>query len=220
MRTQGKSQSTTQTTAEGMLVLMRSLGRFLPVLIHSVIVRLLFAVSTIVSTLVVTILGCILIVIGAVIGGAILMALFPALEGAVMFLARFMPWLLGIFAVWNIISSGAIRNVYAAFTESGPDLSRRIAIQNWAKEVVLNNKRGSTRGLHATHTMPRREAIPHYIKEAVYSRDGGACQHCGSMNELEYDHVIPISKGGSNGVNNVQLLCFDCNRRKGNRYVY
>ncbi len=99
-------------------------------------------------------------------------------------------------------------------------LTRRIAIKNYAAKIAFGDKRGSVKGWPATHTKLRREVIPHYVKAAVYSRDGGVCQHCGGMYDLEYDHVIPLSKGGSNGVNNIQLLCRPCNMRKGNRYAY
>jgi hypothetical protein len=57
--------------------------------------------------------------------------------------------------------------------------------------------------------------IPQDVKIAVSARDGGRCRRCGSTEELHFDHVIPWSKGGANTVNNIQLLCGPCNRRKG-----
>ena len=57
--------------------------------------------------------------------------------------------------------------------------------------------------------------IPQDVKIAVTVRDQGRCVYCGSMEDLHYDHKIPWSKGGANTVNNIQLLCGTCNRRKG-----
>ncbi|HNR13475.1 MAG TPA: HNH endonuclease signature motif containing protein [Syntrophales bacterium] len=52
------------------------------------------------------------------------------------------------------------------------------------------------------------------VKLNVWRRDQGKCVECGSKEKLEYDHIIPISKGGSNTERNIQLLCQTCNRKK------
>lgn len=57
------------------------------------------------------------------------------------------------------------------------------------------------------------------VKEEVFKRDRGQCVKCGSTRDLQYDHVIPYSRGGSNTAPNIQLLCGDCNRAKSNRFV-
>jgi 5-methylcytosine-specific restriction endonuclease McrA len=61
----------------------------------------------------------------------------------------------------------------------------------------------------------RREPIPNKVKRYVWQRDGGRCVECGSKERLEYDHIIPLSKGGSNTERNIQLLCEHHNRSKG-----
>lgn len=57
--------------------------------------------------------------------------------------------------------------------------------------------------------------IPQDVKIAVTVRDQGKCVQCGAVDDLHFDHKIPWSRGGSNSVNNIQLLCGPCNRRKG-----
>ena len=61
----------------------------------------------------------------------------------------------------------------------------------------------------------KREPIPEDVRIAVWRRDGGKCVQCGSRERLEYDHIIPVVKGGSNTVRNIQMLCESCNRSKG-----
>ncbi len=59
--------------------------------------------------------------------------------------------------------------------------------------------------------------IPQDIKIAVWQRDQGKCVQCGNTSYLEFDHIIPFSKGGASTTNNVQLLCRKCNLEKGDR---
>ena len=64
-----------------------------------------------------------------------------------------------------------------------------------------------------------RISIPSHIKEAVWKRDKQSCVNCGSQDNLEFDHNIPVSKGGSNTINNIQILCQKCNRKKSNKIM-
>lgn len=59
-----------------------------------------------------------------------------------------------------------------------------------------------------------RRHIPPEVKAAVWERDSGKCVLCGSTQQLEYDHNIPFSRGGSNTMSNIRILCKVCNRRK------
>lgn len=69
----------------------------------------------------------------------------------------------------------------------------------------------------AKEVKQRREAIPRATQREVWQRDGGRCVECQSKEKLCFDHIVPFSRGGSNSVRNLQLLCERCNLSKGNR---
>jgi hypothetical protein len=55
----------------------------------------------------------------------------------------------------------------------------------------------------------------------IVRRDDYRCQHCKKKlqdDEVEFDHIIPVSKGGSSEEHNIRLTCFDCNRDKSDDY--
>jgi HNH endonuclease len=60
-----------------------------------------------------------------------------------------------------------------------------------------------------------REPISESVRLFVWQRDKGQCVKCGSRERLEFDHIIPVTLGGSNTERNIQLLCEPCNRSKG-----
>lgn len=59
-----------------------------------------------------------------------------------------------------------------------------------------------------------------FSRANIYARDHHTCQYCGqkcSTDDLTFDHVIPIVKGGSKTWNNIVTSCIDCNHQKGGR---
>lgn len=55
------------------------------------------------------------------------------------------------------------------------------------------------------------------IRLRILIRDGYCCQYCGSENATTVDHVLPISKGGTDDPDNLVAACTRCNYSKGNR---
>lgn len=54
----------------------------------------------------------------------------------------------------------------------------------------------------------------------VCNKYGNKCLCCGKADtKLTLDHVIPLSKGGGNSIENVQPLCFSCNSKKGTKHI-
>ena len=67
------------------------------------------------------------------------------------------------------------------------------------------------------------------LKQKTYKRDNGICYICGRKTiipesfedrskdiSFTVDHVIPISKGGTNTIDNLRCCCIRCNSLKGN----
>lgn len=58
---------------------------------------------------------------------------------------------------------------------------------------------------------------------ALFDLQSGACPYCNTKlyksgnNKFHIDHVMPLSKGGSNGIENLQLLCPPCNLSKNDK---
>ena len=74
---------------------------------------------------------------------------------------------------------------------------------------------------YCQHPLDEREGrqhIPKGLRHAVFKRDGYRCKECFKGREdgvkLEIDHIVPVAKGGTNDIDNLQTLCKECNRNK------
>lgn len=81
------------------------------------------------------------------------------------------------------------------------------ALFSAAVAMANQTKVGSFQGTPTRH-------IPREIRQRVWQRYGGRCTECGAHDYLEFDHIIPVAKGGSHSDSNVQLLCRRCNLKK------
>jgi hypothetical protein len=71
--------------------------------------------------------------------------------------------------------------------------------------------------------MGQRALMTSNLREKIKNRDNFTCQICSLSSKniknllLEIDHIIPLSKGGITAENNLQTLCWKCNRAKGSK---
>ena len=71
--------------------------------------------------------------------------------------------------------------------------------------------------LHSTHNRSKRVQIRNYrstLKKLLHKYNF-KCVGCGDKEKLTIDHIKPVSKGGTDDVSNLQILCSRCNRVKG-----
>ena len=77
------------------------------------------------------------------------------------------------------------------------------------------------RGKSRSSGSQRRREIPLNVRHEVFRNAENRCQQCGKSAadgvKLEVDHIMPVSRGGSDDISNLQLLCFECNRGKSDR---
>jgi len=69
----------------------------------------------------------------------------------------------------------------------------------------------------------QRALMTNNLRKEIKIRDNHTCKCCGNSQHkepnllLEIDHIIPVSKGGLTKLENLQTLCWKCNRSKGNK---
>jgi len=58
------------------------------------------------------------------------------------------------------------------------------------------------------------------IRSEVFKRDNYTCTYCGERGKrLECDHIFPLSRGGSDALDNLTTACRPCNRSKRDKTV-
>jgi len=70
------------------------------------------------------------------------------------------------------------------------------------------------------HNRRRKPTVRNYktIFNKLLHKYNFSCVHCGTKENLSIDHIKPVSKGGTDDIDNLQILCKSCNSKKGAKY--
>ena len=100
------------------------------------------------------------------------------------------------------------------YTDIGIYDQCREYLKELRKRTRLNNK------AKANPYARRREWLPKAIRCQVAAKYKYKCRYCGrSAREVKthVDHVVPLSRGGTDDIENLCLACVECNLKKSNK---
>jgi hypothetical protein len=94
--------------------------------------------------------------------------------------------------------------------------NRNIELENVELISEIESLKESYISLKKFHEkIKNKTPVPNGIRNFVLERDNYTCLACGSNENLTVDHILPRSRGGTNKIENLQILCQPCNITKG-----
>ena len=122
------------------------------------------------------------------------------------------------------ISESILNTEYRfSYTSSGGMVQRSFTVPMTEETIIrLINILQSELTIKA-FSKEQRALMTSKLRQTIKERDNYTCKKCGNSiyNEpnllLEIDHIVPVSKGGKTQENNLQVLCWKCNREKSNK---
>ena len=112
-----------------------------------------------------------------------------------------------------------------SYTSGGGMAKREFTIPMTEETIVELIKLLEGKLTEEAFTKQQRALMTKKLREFIKSRDDFTCCKCGSSAHLEpnllleIDHIIPVSKGGCTVEENLQTLCWKCNRSKGSKII-
>jgi 5-methylcytosine-specific restriction endonuclease McrA len=87
---------------------------------------------------------------------------------------------------------------------------------NWKKALIAANDLADHDAEAPLVVSKRRTPISVHRRFRIFKRDNYECRICHRTEEpLEVDQIVPVCHGGTDELDNLQTLCWDCNRGKG-----
>lgn len=112
-----------------------------------------------------------------------------------------------------------------SYTSGGGMAQRSFTVPMTEETIVELIKMLESKLTMKAFAQEQRAMMTKKLRESIKHRDKFTCCNCGnSIHDepnllLEIDHIIPISKGGCTAEDNLQTLCWKCNRSKGDKII-
>ena len=112
-----------------------------------------------------------------------------------------------------------------AYTSGGGMAKRTFTVPMTEETIIELIKALESKLTMSAFTKEQRALMTKKMRDAIKVRDNFTCCTCGNSTHtepnllLEIDHIIPVSKGGYTVEDNLQTLCWKCNRAKSNKLI-
>ena len=112
-----------------------------------------------------------------------------------------------------------------SYTSNGGKAQRSFTVPMTEDTIVKLIEKLESKLTMSAFTKEQRSLMTSKLRQQIKERDDFTCKICGNSTHqepnllLEIDHIIPVSKGGCTEEDNLQTLCWKCNRNKGSKII-
>lgn len=113
---------------------------------------------------------------------------------------------------WNNldISKKRVKEYRKKYPDKKAELDKQYRLAHPEKDVRYRHKRRAMKLNNGTFTVTDKDLKKIYNSPCIY---------CGSLYKITNEHVMPLSRGGVDGIGNLASACLSCNTSKGGRTV-
>ena len=125
----------------------------------------------------------------------------------------------------NISESTLTVEYKFSYTSGGGMAKRQFSVPMTEETIIELAGRLQSKLSLASFAKEQRALMTSRLRQKIKERDNYTCKVCGNSIHvepnllLEIDHIIPVSKGGATVEENLQTLCWRCNRTKGDKLI-
>jgi 5-methylcytosine-specific restriction endonuclease McrA len=115
----------------------------------------------------------------------------------------------------KLLEAKKIRDIEYSKTEKGKEINRI------AKKKYSKTEKGMFKIKELKYIRRNKDAgvLDLQSWKEKLNKLGKKCLRCNATEKITIDHIIPLTKGGTNHIDNLQPLCWSCNSSKNNKII-